>query len=256
MRPGRDAVPLGADPEGASGEGLDARRSRAERAAILGAIEHTYLRPEGAERAVARLCDEAVAWGLAAVCVNPAYVAFAAHRLAGTGVRVVTVCGFPLGASRTEVKAREAALAAEDGAHEVDMVINVGWLKEGNHDRAGEDVRAVVQAAGIPVKVILECALLTPEETVAGCRLAAEAGAAFVKTATGFGPGGATEENVRLLRQTVPPGMGVKAAGGIRSLEQVQALLQAGADRIGTSHGAAIAALLAGYRPGVQPHTL
>ncbi len=213
-------------------------------ARVLAAIEHTYLRPEGAERAVARLCEEAVAWRLGGVCVNPAYVAFAARRLAGTAVRLVTVCGFPLGASRTEVKAREAALAVADGAAEVDMVLNVGWLKEGERRRAAEDVRAVVEAAGVPVKVILECPLLTREEMEAGCRLAAEGGAAFVKTATGFGPGGATVETVRLLRRAVPPGLGVKAAGGIRTLDQVLALMQAGADRIGTSRGAAIAAAL------------
>lgn len=216
-----------------------------EAARVLAAIEHTYLRPEGAERAVARLCEETVRWHLGGVCVNPAYVSFAARRLAGTAVRVVTVCGFPLGASRTEVKAREAALAVADGAREVDMVLNVGWLKEGEHRRALADARAVVEAAGVPVKVILECCLLTREEMVAGCRLAAEAGAAFVKTSTGFGPGGATEETVRILRGAVPPGMGIKAAGGIRTLDQVRALLRAGADRIGTSHGAAIGSALA-----------
>lgn len=213
--------------------------------AILAAIEHTYLRPEGAERAVARLCAEAVRWGLGGVCVNPAYVRFAARELAGTGVRVVSVCGFPLGANRTDVKAREAELATSDGAVEVDAVVNVGRLKEGDRALVLADLRAVVRAAGVPVKAILECALLTPEEMVAACHLAREAGARFVKTSTGFGPGGATVEAVRLLRREAGPGMGVKAAGGIRTLADCFRFLEAGADRIGTSSGAAIAAELA-----------
>lgn len=215
-------------------------------AAILRAIEHTLLRPEAGPAAVRRVCAEAVSLGLGAVCVHPDYVALARREVAGSGVRVVTVAGFPLGANTSEVKAREAERAARDGADEVDMVLNLGRLKEGELAAVRADIAAVVAAAGVPVKVILETGYLTDAEVVAACRLAEEAGARFVKTATGFGPGGATIEAVRLMRASVGPGVGVKAAGGIRTAEQVLAFLDAGADRIGSSAGAAIARALAG----------
>lgn len=224
-----------------------------EPAVLLAAIEHTNLRPEAGERAVIRLCAEAVRWGLGGVCVHPAYVAAAARELRGTGVRVVTVAGFPLGANRPDVKAREAAAAAADGAQEIDMVMNIGRFKEGDHRAVRDDMAAVVRAAGIPVKVILECALLTPGEMARACRLAEEAGARFVKTSTGFGPGGATLEAVQVLRAAVGDRLGVKAAGGIRSLAEARLFLAAGANRIGTSRGADIAAALAAEAEGGSP---
>ncbi len=220
--------------------------------AILNTIEHTDLRPDAGERAVARLCAEAVRWGLGGVCVHPAYVARAAAELARSGVRLVTVCGFPLGANRSDVKAREAAAAAADGAHEIDMVMNIGRFKEGEDRAVADDIRAVVRAAGIPVKVILECALLTPEEMVRACRLAEAAGARFVKTSTGFGTAGATVAAVQTLRAAVGDRLGVKAAGGIRTLAEARLFLAAGADRIGTSRGADIAAALAAEAPGAE----
>lgn len=211
---------------------------------LLRAIEHTLLRPEAGPGAVRRLCAEAREFRLGAVCVHPCYVALARDALAGSDVRVVTVAGFPLGANATDVKAYEAARAVRDGAAEVDMVLNVGLLKEGDLGAVAADVAGVVAAAAVPVKVILETALLTEAEIVAACRAAESAGARFVKTSTGFGPGGATLEAVRLMRASVGPGVGVKAAGGIRTLEQVRDFLAAGADRIGTSNGAAIARTL------------
>lgn len=213
---------------------------------LLRAIEHTLLRPEAGPAAVRRLCAEARAFRLGAVCVHPCYVPLARDGLAGSDVRVVTVAGFPLGANAADVKAYEAARAVRDGAAEVDVVLNVGLLKEGDLEAVRADVAGVVAAAGVPVKVILETALLTEAEIVAACRAAESAGARFVKTSTGFGPGGATLEAVRLMRASVGTGVGVKAAGGIRTLEQVRAFLAAGADRIGTSAGAAIARALTG----------
>lgn len=211
---------------------------------LLRAIEHTLLRPEAGSGAIRRLCAEARRFGLGAVCVNPCHVALARDALAGSGVRIVSVAGFPLGANAPDVKAYEAARAVRDGAAEVDMVLNVGLLKEGDLGAVADDVAGVVAAAAVPVKVILETALLTEAEIVAACRAAESAGARFVKTSTGFGPGGATLEAVRLMRASVGPGVGVKAAGGIRTLEQVRDFLAAGADRIGTSNGAAIARTL------------
>lgn len=178
------------------------------------------------------------------MCVNPDYVAFARQGLAGSPAKVVTVAGFPLGASPARVKAYEAAAAAADGADEVDMVLAIGRLKAGDHAAVAADIAAVVRVAGVPVKVILETCYLTEAEIVAACHLAEQAGARFVKTSTGFGPTGATVEAVRLMRASVGPAVGVKAAGGIRTLEAVRAFLAAGADRIGTSAGAAIARTL------------
>ncbi len=219
---------------------------------VLSAIEHTALRPEHGPAAVRRLCAEARELRFFGVCVAPGHVPLARRELAGTGLAVATVTGFPLGSNATAIKAREAAHAVALGAGEVDMVLNVGCLKEGDHAAVRSDIAAVVRAAGVPVKVILETALLTAEEIVAACLLAGEAGARFVKTSTGFGPGGATVEAVRLMRAAVGDRLGVKASGGIRTLAQARALLAAGADRLGTSHGTAIAMELLG-EAGVGP---
>ncbi len=213
------------------------------REALAARIDHTLLRPEATPADVDRVCAEALRYGCAAVCVHPIYVARAAARLAGTPVKVATVVGFPLGASLTAAKVAEAALALGQGAQEIDMVLPVGLLKAGELAAVRADLQAVIavcHAAGALCKVILETALLTPEEKVLAARLAVEAGADFVKTSTGFGPGGATVEDVALLRRAVGPSIGVKAAGGIRTAEQAVAMIEAGADRLGTSATVAI----------------
>ena len=200
-------------------------------------IDHTLLKPEATTEQILRLCKEAAENCFASVCVNPTYVALCARELAGTPVRVCTVVGFPLGAHLPEVKGYETRRAVQDGAHEIDMVINIGALKSRESALVARDIAGVVEAAGPDalVKVILEMALLTTEEKIAGCSLARAAGAEFVKTSTGFASGGATVEDVRLMRQVVGPGMGVKAAGGIRTREEAQAMIAAGATRLGTS---------------------
>jgi deoxyribose-phosphate aldolase len=201
-------------------------------------IDHTLLKPEATEPQIRQLCDEARRYGFASVCVNPTYVKLCAGLLQGSPVRVCTVVGFPLGATLPEVKAFETQQAAACGATEIDMVINIGALKSGNDDLVARDIVAVVQAAhaaGALVKVIIEAALLTDDEKVQACQIAQQAGAEFVKTSTGFGPGGATTHDVALMRQTVGPAMRVKAAGGIRTLSDVQAMIEAGASRIGAS---------------------
>jgi len=204
-------------------------------------IDHTLLKPEATEEQIRRLCAEARHYGFAAVCVNPWWVPLCVQELKGTGVKVATVIGFPLGATTTEAKAFEARQAVEAGAEELDMVINVGALKSGHLDRVQEDIAAVVRAAaGRVVKVILETGLLTDEEKVTACRLAVAAGAHFVKTSTGFGPGGATVADVRLMRQTVGDQVGVKASGGIRDHATAVAMVEAGASRIGASSSVAI----------------
>lgn len=213
------------------------------REALAARIDHTLLRPEATPVDIDRVCEEALRYGCAAVCVHPIYVARAAARLRGSPVKVATVVGFPLGATLTAVKVAEAELALALGAQEIDMVLAVGLLKDGALEAVRADLQAVVavcHAAGARCKVILETALLRPEEKVLAARLAVEAGADFVKTATGFGPGGATVEDVRLLRQAVGPAVGVKASGGIRTAEQAIALVEAGADRLGTSATVAI----------------
>jgi len=200
-------------------------------------IDHTLLKPEATTQQVVQLCKEARENCFASVCINPPYVALCAKELAGTPVRVCTVVGFPLGAHLPEVKAYETRRAVQDGAREIDMVVNIGALKSREHDLVRRDIAAVVEAAGAQalVKVILEMTLLTLDEKVAGCLLAKAAGADFVKTSTGFAAGGATVEDVRLMRLVVGPEMGVKAAGGIRSREDAQAMIAAGATRLGTS---------------------
>ncbi len=225
------------------------------REALAARIDHTLLRPEATPGDIDRLCEEALRYGCAAVCVNPIYVARAAARLAGTPVKVATVVGFPLGASLTAIKVAEATLALSQGAREIDMVLPIGLLKAGEIDTVRADLQAVVtvcHAAGALCKVILETALLTAEEKVLAARLAVEAGADFVKTSTGFGPGGATVDDVALLRRVVGPSIGVKAAGGIRTAEQAIAMLEAGASRLGTSATVAILEALPSASPIVE----
>lgn len=207
-------------------------------------IEHTLLKPEATVKDIMRLCDEAQKYHLYAVCVNPCYVPLAKHLLQGTEVKVVTVVGFPLGATFSSVKALEAKTAMEEHADEIDMVMNVSAFKTGDYAAVTEDIRRVVEAAApCPVKVIIEAAYLTPREKRTTCRIIADGGAKFVKTSTGFGKGGATVEDVKLLREEADKyGLKVKAAGGIRDAETAKSMVEAGADRIGTSAGAAIAA--------------
>jgi len=208
-------------------------------------IDHTLLKPEATYAQIAQLCDEARQYGFASVCVNATHVKRCAERLAGSPVKVCAVVGFPLGATLPEVKAYEAQQAIEDGATEIDMVINVGALKSKDDDRVARDIGAVVRMArmsGALVKVIIEAALLTDEEKATACQLAKEAGADFVKTSTGFGPGGATAHDVELMRRVVGPTMGIKAAGGIRTREDAEKMVAAGATRIGTSASVKIVA--------------
>jgi deoxyribose-phosphate aldolase len=203
-------------------------------------IDHTLLKPEATPQAIDRLCDEALEYGFAAVCVNPVWVRRAAGRLRGSGVKVASVVGFPLGAATPEIKAAEARRALRDGAREIDMVLNVGALKGGELDLVERDIRGVSDACrevGALNKVILEAALLSDEEKVIASRLAQNAKADYVKTSTGFGPGGATVFDVALMRETVGPELGVKAAGGIKSAEDAREMIAAGATRIGASAG-------------------
>ncbi len=201
-------------------------------------IDHTLLKAVATPEQIAKLCEEAAAYHFASVCVNPCYVAQCAKLLAGTGVAVCAVIGFPLGANTSQTKAFETREAIANGATEVDMVINVGALKAGDKDTLCDDIKAVVKAAnGVRVKVIIETCYLTDEEKVLACQTATEAGANFVKTSTGFGPAGATAHDVALMKQSIGPGMEVKAAGGIRTLEDTIAMVEAGATRIGASAG-------------------
>lgn len=206
-------------------------------------IDHTLLKPEATWVDIAKLCAEANEYQFASVCVNPPFVKQCAEALRGTGVAVCTVVGFPLGAHTTATKVFETREAIANGATEIDMVINLGALKAGQDDAVREDIRAVVETAHLQraiVKVIIECALLTDDEKVRACKLAKAAGADFVKTSTGFSAGGATLHDVELMRQTVGDAIGVKAAGGIKTLAQAQAMIAAGATRIGASAGVAI----------------
>ncbi len=209
-------------------------------------IDHTQLKAYATYSDIEKLCKEAKEYGFGHVSVNPCHVSRCARLLRGTDVKVDSVIGFPLGAMRPEVKAFEAMRAVEDGADEVDMVINIGALKSGDYDLVKRDIRGVVKAArGRVVKVIIEACYLTDEEKVKACELAREAGASFVKTSTGFGPGGATVHDVKLMRKAVGRDMGVKAAGGIHTAEEAIAMIEAGADRIGASRSVQI---MEGYR--------
>lgn len=230
----RSVVAAGAGRVSYAGKGTDVPQDLAR------FIDHTLLKPEATATQVDRLCDEARTHGFAAVCVNPTWVKRAVQRLRGSGVVVASVVGFPLGATLPEVKAFEARRALRDGAREIDMVINVGALKSGDHDLVLRDVAAVSDACrevGALNKVILETALLTDEEKVIASRLAKQGRAHYVKTSTGFSSGGATVFDVALMREAVGPVLGVKAAGGIRSAEQALAMIAAGATRIGASAG-------------------
>jgi len=204
-------------------------------------VDHTILRPDATDTDVRKLCDEAVRYGFFAVCVNPVNLTLAAQSLAGSGVKVCSVIGFPLGATPSEIKAAEARRAAADGADELDMVFNLGAFKAGRDDRVRDDIVAVVGAApGKTIKVIIETGLLTDAEKVRAAKLVKEAGAHFVKTCTGFSDGQATPQDVALLRRTVGPDFGVKASGKIRDLAGARALIAAGANRLGTSAGVTI----------------
>jgi deoxyribose-phosphate aldolase len=201
-------------------------------------IDHTLLRPDATRDEIAQLCYEARKHGFASVCVNPSHVKLCADLLKGSDVLTCTVVGFPLGATSTEAKTFEAQKAVRDGAKEVDMVINVGALKSRDYELVEHDIASVataVHAGGAILKVIIEAALLTDDEKVAASQLAKVAGADFVKTSTGFGPGGATAEDVALMRRVVGPKIGVKASGGIRTRADVQKMVEAGATRIGAS---------------------
>jgi len=203
-------------------------------------IDHTLLKPDASQDQIAQLCYEARKHGFAAVCVNPTYAKLCAQLLQGTDVHVCTVVGFPLGATPPEVKSYEAQQAIDDGATEVDMVLNVGALKSRDYALVERDIASVARtshAGGAVLKVIIEAALLSNEEKVIACQLAKAAGADYVKTSTGFGPGGATVEDVALMRRSVGPGLGVKAAGGIGTFEQAKEMVAAGATRIGASAG-------------------
>jgi len=206
-------------------------------------IDHTLLKPEATPAEIRNLCDEALRFHFASVCVNPSFVTVCARLLSGSGVNVCTVIGFPLGATSTEAKYQEASRAIADGAGEIDMVLHIGMLRAGETDYVRGDIQRVVAAArgaGALTKVILETCLLTQEEKVRACTIARDAGADFVKTSTGFSKGGATLADVALMRTAVGAGMKVKASGGIRSRAEALAMIGAGADRIGTSSGVAI----------------
>jgi deoxyribose-phosphate aldolase len=216
-------------------------------AQLAAMIDHTLLKPEATPAMVAKLCAEAQANHFASVCVNPFHVAQCARALASTGVLTCSVAGFPLGANVADVKAFEARRAIEDGAQEVDMVINVGALKAGDYAVVRDDIAAVAEvchARQAHLKVIIEACLLDDEEKVIACLLAVEAGTDFVKTSTGLSTGGATVADVALMRSTVGPTVGVKAAGGIRTCEAAVGMITAGANRIGASAGIAILASL------------
>jgi deoxyribose-phosphate aldolase len=210
---------------------------------IASLIDHTLLRADATAPEIIKLCGEARQYGFASVCVNPYWVPLAAGQLEGSAVKVCTVIGFPLGANRTSTKVAETETAVGEGAAEIDMVINIGELKSGHDDAVRRDIQAVADAAhkgGAILKVIIETALLDNDQKATACTLAQAAGAEFVKTSTGFSTGGATVPDVELMRRTVGPEMGVKASGGIRSLEDVKNMVAAGATRIGASAGVKI----------------
>ena len=206
-------------------------------------IDHTLLKPDATSDKIAQLCFEARKYHFASVCVNPTHVKLCADLLRGSDVKVCTVIGFPLGATSAEVKAFETQNALDNGATEIDMVLNIGALKAGENELVARDIRGVVEKshkAGALTKVIIETALLTDEEKVVACLLSKEAGADYVKTSTGFSGGGATVHDIELMRRTVGPNIGVKASGGIHNREEAEALVAAGATRIGASAGVKI----------------
>ena len=219
---------------------------------VAGMIDHTLLKPDATTREIETLCREAKEFGFASVCVNPTWVATCARLVRGSSVAVCSVVGFPLGATTADTKQYETRRAIFDGAREIDMVINVGALKSGDLHLVESDIRAVTSACretNVLSKVIIETALLTDEEKVTACTLAKAAAADFVKTSTGFGPGGATAEDVALMRHIVGEDMGIKASGGVRTLEGVKAMVAAGATRIGASAGVRIVQQSHGQQP-------
>jgi deoxyribose-phosphate aldolase len=221
---------------------MSARPQTAGQVAAL--IDHTVLKPEATRSDIERLCTEALQYQFASVCVNSVFTGEVAERLRGSPVKTCVVVGFPLGANLTSVKVFEARAAMELGAQELDMVLNVGSLKAGDDVAVGADIRAVLAAAhegGAILKVIIETSLLSEEEKLRACKLVREAGADFIKTSTGFGTAGATEADVALMRGAVGPEMGVKASGGVRTLEALLKMVEAGATRIGTSNGVSLA---------------
>ncbi|MED4094794.1 deoxyribose-phosphate aldolase [Peribacillus simplex] len=205
-------------------------------------IDHTLLKPEIKKEDIIKLCEEAKEFGFASICVNPTWVAKSAEILQDTDIKVCTVIGFPLGANTPETKAFETKNALENGATEIDMVINIGALKDKNDELVERDIRSVVEAVNKKtiVKVIIESCLLTDEEKVRACEISVEAGANYVKTSTGFSLHGATVEDVALMRRSVGPNIGVKASGGVRNLQDIEAMVEAGATRIGSSSGVQI----------------
>ena len=242
---GRRTFHEGERREAAPALGVGRREMEARELARM--IDHTLLRPEATREDIERLCREAIEHRFKAVCVNPYYVPQARGLLAGTGIEVCTVIGFPLGATSARAKLAEAVAAVEAGATELDMVMNVGAFLSGEEAVVRDDIRGVVEAAeDVPVKVILETGFLSSEEISRACLLAAEAGAAFVKTSTGFGPRGASVEDVRIMKEAVGDRLGIKASGGIRDRETALTMIRAGATRIGTSSGVAIVAGEAG----------
>ena len=221
---------------------------------IASLIDHTLLRADATAAEIRKVCGEARQFGFASVCINPYWVPLVANELKGSTVKVCTVIGFPLGASATASKVAEAELAIQNGAREIDMVINIGELKGGNHDAVKADIAAVVDAShrqGAIVKVILETALLDDTQKAVGCTLSKLAHADFVKTSTGFGPGGATAQDIALMRSIVGPDIGVKASGGIRTLDDLKKMADAGASRIGASASVKIMEAAAGSKPAV-----
>lgn len=205
-------------------------------------IDHTALKADTTKEQIEKLCAEAKEYGFFSVCVNPTWVKASADLLKGSDVKVCTVIGFPLGTATSETKAFETRDAIQKGAHEVDMVINIGKLKDGDDEAVEQDIHSVVKAANgkALVKVIIETCLLTEEEKVRACKLSVKAGANYVKTSTGFSTGGATAEDIKLMRETVGPDIGVKASGGVRDRETVDRMVEAGATRIGASAGISI----------------
>jgi deoxyribose-phosphate aldolase len=234
---------------------MRAMRSGAQTGEVSSMIDHTLLKADATRTEIEKLCSEAAEFHFATVCVNPAWVALAATRLRGTGVGVCSVVGFPLGATTADVKNFETRRAIYDGATEIDMVVNVGALKSGDLRTVERDIEAVTdpcRQCGVISKVIIEAALLTDDEKVSACTLSKAAGADFVKTSTGFGPGGATAADVALMRRIVGAEMGVKAAGGVRDLEGLKAMVAAGASRVGASAGVKIVQQSRGQSPS-QP---
>lgn len=205
-------------------------------------IDHTVLKPESKDIDIQKACIDAKKYNFKSVCVNPTWVSYVADQLKGSEVETCTVIGFPLGANTSAIKAKEAEQAIKDGATEIDMVLNIGALKSEDYPLVKEDIKQVVQAANkqAVVKVIIETCLLEKNEKIRACEIAKQAGADFVKTSTGFSTGGATVDDVKLMRSTVGPEMGVKASGGVRTYEDALAMIEAGATRIGTSNGVAL----------------